>query len=197
MDISGTWKAFGKRAVQSKPIVIDKDEITYYSAVGNSEPVKNTKKFEMLRTYYMRDLECYDLKIEGDEYKSMDYMVHEETINGRPVVIFSIMGMEYDGRGRVVMASFIREEDADLVDENYVSEAVKFWNRRPTVSPTMIKNPTQGGFTMAMGNRMIPLGNQTNDEQSSEVKLWNCGCGLKGNSGKFCPECGKSRPYLP
>lgn len=196
MDISGTWKPFGKQDSMSPFIVIDKDEITYYSAGGNADSTSNTKKFEMLRTYFMKDLECYDLKIEGDEYRSSDYMVHEEIINGRPVAIFSIMGMEFDGRGRIVRASFIREEDADLVDENFVSEAVKFWNRRPSVPPTMM-NPAPGGFTMAMGNGMIPTGNQINDEQSSVVKLWNCGCGLKGIGSKFCPECGTPRPYLP
>lgn len=197
MDISGIWKPFGKWDSMRPSIEINGDEITFYRAVGNSDLQKSTKKFEMLSNYYMRDFECYDLKIEGDEYRSLDYMVHEETVNGKPVAILSAMGMEYDGRGRIVSASLIREEDADLVDENFVSEAVKFWNRRPSVSPTMIMNPTSGGFTMAMVNRMIPTGNQTNDEQSSVVKLWNCGCGLKGISSKFCPECGTPRPYLP
>lgn len=156
MEVNGTWMSYGKFALNKKPIKIDGNEITYWKSVGREEPEEVTSKFVLEKDQaYMPSENCHNLKIEGDEYRALDYMVHEETIGEKKVAILSFMGMEYDGRGRIVLSSFVREEDLGLVNEDFESKAVKYWNKRPAIPMTNIN--AKGPFTMPVMGGMMAL----------------------------------------
>lgn len=200
MDLTGKWVPFGKWLFNTSPIVIEGNTFIYYKEDGS---VDRTRKFETKESLYMGDVKSVDLFFENDEHRSIDYMAHEENINGKTVVILSFMGMEYDGRGRIVMASFTREEDADLVDENFVSKAVECWNRRPSTPMHMGGNLNAGMFNfmmsggpMGMADVNKPVEPIKTDEVRVEGDGWNCACGEINISGKFCPNCGCPKPRV-
>lgn len=211
MDISGKWKAFGgfRYAISRDdssnfiPIEIEGNVMIRRTKDENGELQEIKHKFELREACgYMREYNCRDILIEGDEHHSLDYMVHEETIGDKTVAIISFMGMEFDGRGRIVMCSFIREEDFDLVDENYVTKAYIFWNRRASTSTIQFMNPMlmekmMANNPMALNMEMINTGMadiQANPEPAAPSDGWDCSCGSRNNTHKFCPECGAPRP---
>ena len=124
----------------------------------------------------------------------MDYMVHEEEIKGKTVQVLSWMGMEYDGRGRIVMATFLREEDCSLVGNNFVSKACSFYNKVASI-PSMRMPSNMGPGFMGLGGMMGA--NNMGSAGMKKVEPWNCSCGNKNNIGRFCTECGCPMPKNP
>ena len=41
---------------------------------------------------------------------------------------------------------------------------------------------------------LFQLGGTSETASPAENGSWDCSCGKKGNTGKFCSECGKARP---
>lgn len=200
MDLTGKWKAFGNSFRSDRTIEIKGDEISFWVEYGKEEPKLRKEKFTLRKdTSYMGGDNSYDILIENDEYRREDYMVHEEDINGKTVQIISKMDMEYDGRGRIVIASYVKEEDLSLVDDDFVSKAVKRWNQRPSTPMTfqgVINNPAMISMMTFNGMNMPATMTAASEKTETDTKEdpWKCSCGAANNSGKFCPQCGATRP---
>lgn len=51
-----------------------------------------------------------------------------------------------------------------------------------------------GGAGGANANSLFALGQQQEQQAASESNGWDCACGNRGNTGKFCSECGARKP---
>ncbi len=74
-------------------------------------------------------------------------MCHMENINGKEIPVISQMIMEYDGRGRIVRASYVRKEDRTLVNEDYETRLYKACNKR-TATPMSRMESRKGASIM-------------------------------------------------
>ena len=207
-NLTGTWKPFGRYVKKNPQITIQGQELTFWIGMMRPEPKQTTVHFHLEEGRSLRENHCYNIIIDEEQYKNMDFMVHEETIEGKQVVILSHMGMEYDGRGRIVMASYIREEEYALVNDEFKSLAYQYWNDCPSV-PMMQTGPSGNDF-MGMKLGMMPgmMSGMTagmmpsmtagmvavTPSPVSQVEPWDCSCGNKQITGKFCPECGMPMP---
>ena len=172
----------------------------FWTGVAGPNPSQTSVHFHLEEEHSLRENRCYNLKIDEEQFRNMDFMVHEETIDGKPVVILSQMTMEYDGRGRIVCFSYVREEDYSLVNDDFKSLAYQRWNDRPSV-PMMQMNPGCSFPMGMMAERMSGMAVLRSGEipaavpnPVSKVEPWDCSCGKKQNTTKFCPECGMPMP---
>ena len=204
IELNGTWKPYGQYVNKDRKIIIHGHELTFETDAMSSDSKTATVHFHLVEENSLRENHCYNIKIDEEQYKNTDFMVHEELIEGKPVVILSYMGMEQDGRGRIVFFSYVREKDYALVNDEYKSLAYQYWNERPPV-PMMQVNP-EAGIPMGVMGGMMPgmMGGMTADmisnlmsgmtaaipSQVTQVKPWDCTCGNKQITSKFCPECG-------
>ncbi len=204
MELTGTWKPYGKYAEKDQSITIQGQELTFGIRVADQPPTSTTVHFRLEEEHSLRENHCHNLIIEETEFKIMDFMVHEETIEGRQVVILSKMTMEYDGRGRIVIASYVREEDYRLINDDFKSAAYQYWNDRPAV-PMMQMGPggnvPMGMMSDMMAGRMSAslLGMMSGMQAAApgpvtQVEPWDCTCGNKQITTKFCGECGQPCP---
>ncbi len=152
MELTGTWKPYGKYVNKDQKIIIQDYEITFWTDSVSSNSKQATASFHLEEGGSLKENHCYNIKIDDEQYKNIDFMVHEEIIDGKPVVILSHMDMEYDGRGRIVFFSYVREEDYTLVNDEFKSLAYLYWNERPPVSK-MQKNPNEYmAMSMTLGS---------------------------------------------
>ena len=190
MILTGTWKPYGKYGKNNPDITIQGQELTFWLGVMTPNPRQTTVHFHLEEEHSLRENHCYNIKFDEEEFKNTDLIVHEETIDGKSVVILSDMGMEYDGRGRIVVSSYVREEDYALVNDDFKSLAYKYWNDRPSV-PMMQMNPGMG-FPMGMMSGMTDMSPSPAMPPSpaGPIEPWDCICGEKQITYRFCPECG-------
>lgn len=202
MNLSGIWKPFGRFVHKDQEIIIQDQEITFWIGSAGSNPRQTTVPFHLEEDQSLRKNHCCNIKIDDEEFRNTDYFVHEEIIEEKPVVILSQMTMEYDGRGRIVIFSYVREEDYSLVNDEFKSLAYKYWNDRPSV-PMMQMNPGVGfpmGMMGCMGNMtdlmsgMMNLNSAAVTTPSTTVEPWDCICGNKQITTRFCGECGMPMP---
>lgn len=199
-NLTGAWKPFGRYVKKNPQITIQGQELTFWIGMMRPEPKQTTVHFHLEEGRSLRENHCYNIIIDEEQYKNMDFMVHEETIEGKQVVILSHMGMEYDGRGRIVMASYIREEEYVLVNDEFKSLAYQYWNDRPSVP--MMQTGSSGNDFMGMKLGMMPgMMSGMLDGMSAvtsspvaQVEPWDCTCGNKQITSKFCGECGMPMP---
>ena len=142
MNLTGIWKPYGRYTNKDQNILIQDQELSFWMGAMSPNPKPTTVHFHLEEEHSLRENHCYKIKIDEEQFKDMDYIVHEETIEGKAVVILSYMSMEYDGRGRIVFFSYVREEDYALVNDEFKSVAYKYWNDRPSV-PMMQMNPSE------------------------------------------------------
>lgn len=197
MELTGTWKPYGQYVNKDQKIIIQGQELTFWINAMSLNPEQVTVHFHLVEEKSLRENRCYNIKIDEEQYKNTDFMVHEELIEGKPVVILSHMGMEQDGRGRIVFFSYVREEDYALVNDAFKSLAYKYWNDRPSV-PMMQINPkagismgVMGGMTADMISNLMSGMTAVVSSQTTQVEPWDCTCGNKQITNKFCPECGQ------
>lgn len=196
MELTGTWKPYGQYVNKDQKIIIQGQVLTFWINAMSLNPEQATVHFHLVEENSLRENRCYNIKIDEEQYKNTDFMVHEELIEGKPVVILSYMGMEQDGRGRIVFFSYIRKEDYALVNDEFKSLAYKYWNDRPSVSMMQV-NPNasipmgvMGGMTADMISNLMSDMTAVVPSQATQVEPWDCTCGNKQVSNKFCPECG-------
>lgn len=193
MDITGVWQDVGNRDDTGRNIEIEGNEISCWIGYGSPEPKKKTVKFSLQKDMsFMPEYNAHNLIPEDDSDRWLDYMVHEEVIDSKTVMVLSLMCMEYDGRGRIVMATYVRKEDRNLVEDGFVSKAFQFWNSRPSTSMCNINGP-QIPILGGMFGFILPDA-QTAVKQQGVVDAWNCSCGQENNTGKFCIQCGSKKP---
>ncbi len=192
MDLNGTWKQAGGFVFDTSGIIIKGNELLRRKRIEGREPEWKSDRFSLTEGISMDGCPSWNLKIEGDTYNQMDYMIHEEEIGGKTVTVLSAMGMEYDGRGRIVLATLLREEDHSLVGKDFVSRACKFYNQRPAPSMRMASPPSMD-FMMHWPN--MGAAPQSPSEVKTE-EFWSCSCGNEKNIGRFCTECGSPKPKL-
>ena len=120
-------------------------------------------------------LSCYNIKIDEEQFKNTDFMVHEENIEGKPVVILAQMDMEYDGRGRIVFFSYVREEDYALVNDEFKSVAYQYWNERPSASMMQIEPSANIPMGMMLGRTAMA------QSSARQVEPWFLGDGGSGS----------------
>lgn len=192
IELNGTWKPYGQYVNKDQKITIQGHELTFWIETMSLKPKQTTVHFRLVKDYSMCETRCYNIKIDDVQFKNIDFMVHEESIDGKSVVILSHMDMEYDGRGRIVFFSYVREEDYALVNDEFKSLAYKYWNDRPSV-PMMKMNL---GVDISIGMMGVMMSG-TKSEMATAVpssvtqgKTWDCSCGNKQITNKFCPECG-------
>lgn len=207
MNLTGIWKPYGRYAMKERKITIQDQELTFWIDVVSPNPKQTTVHFHLTEERCLRENQCYNIEIEEEQFKNTDYIVHEEMIGEKPVVILSHMAMELDGRGRIVISSYVREEDYALVNDEFESLAYQYWNNRPSIPMTQI-NPNGNAFlgmmgepiTMGMMQGNMPGlmgGTQTPPAPPTPpapVDPWDCICGKKQITGRFCPECGMPMP---
>lgn len=197
MNLTGIWKPYGKYVYKDQTVTIQGEELTFWPGVADPNARKTTVPFHLEEAHSLRENRCYNIIIDEEQFKNTDFVVHEEVIDGKPVVILSQMMMEYDGRGRIVLFSYVREEDYALVNDDFKSLAYQYWNDRPSTPMTQM-NP---GATLSMGMMAGMAGMMSGGMASaavpnpvSKVEPWDCSCGKKQNTTKFCPECGMPMP---
>lgn len=213
MNLDGIWILVGGFLGSNQSIIIEGNELSRYEFITKSDSERKRFKFSIGEGTYMDDSPSKNLYIEGDTNRLMDYMVHEEEIKGKTVPVLSWMGMEYDGRGRIVMATFLREEDCSLVGNNFVSKACSFYNKVSSISSMRMPSNMGPGF-MGLGGMMganntgsagmmganntgsagMMGANNMGSAGMKKVEPWNCSCGNKNNIGRFCTECGCPMP---
>ena len=194
MELTGIWKPYGRYTNKDQKIMIQGQELTFWEGVFRPNPKQVSVHFHLEEEHCLRENHCYHIMIDEEQYKNNDFVVHEEIIDGKAVVILSSMGMEYDGRGRIVFMSYVREEDYALVNDDFKSVAYQYWNERPSV-PMMQMN-LGGNISMGMMGMMEMMNGMMAEAPSSVVQVdpWNCSCGNKQISSRFCPECGLPMP---
>lgn len=184
MELTGVWQPYGRYIIEDQKIMIQGQELTFWVGAASPYPKQVTVPFHLEEEHCLRENHCYKIMIDDEQFKNTDFMVHEETIEGKPVVILSFMSMEHDGRGRIVFFSYVREEDYTLVSEDFKSLAYKYWNDRPSVS-MMQMNPS---VNISMG--MMCGTTAAAPSPTTQANPWDCTCGKKQITSKFCPECG-------
>lgn len=201
MNLTGIWKPYGKYVNKDQIIMIQGQEITFGIGVAGPNSKQTTVHFHLEEGRSLRENNCHNIIIDEEQFKNTDYMVHEENIEGKTVVILSYMIMEYDGRGRIVFHSYVREEDYELLNDDFKSLAYQHWNDRPSVPMTQMN--LKDDIPMAMMGRMMGsmmLGMPGMMPGAScpvvapgsvtQVEPWDCSCGNKQITTKFCQECG-------
>lgn len=194
MILTGTWKPYGKYGKSNPNIMIADLELTFWTGVMTPNPKQTTVHFHLEEEHSLRENHCYNIKIDDDNFKNMDFMVHEETIDGKTVVILSSMGMEYDGRGRIVFSSYVREEDYELVNDDFKSLAYQYWNDRPSVPMMQMNLGTNIFMGMMSGMTDMPQSPVVAPSPAGPMEPWDCACGKKQITNRFCPECGMPMP---
>lgn len=192
IELNGTWKPYGQYVNKDQKITIQGHELTFWTGVMNPNSKKVTVHFHLSEEHILHENRCYNIKIDKEQYKNTDFMVHEELIEGKPVVILSYMGMEQDGRGRIVFFSYVREEDYALVNDEFKSLVYQYLNDSPSV-PMMKMNPGVDISRGMMGEMMARMKTGMMvavPNQAIQVEPWDCTCGNKQVTSKFCPECG-------
>lgn len=189
MDITGKWVAFSAYAGSDPGLTITKKKFTYAVRKNKGEGYEQRKtgyKLKEIR-HLISGAECFEIELDPlPGYGMPEYYCHMEKIGDKEVPIVSLTTMEYDGRGLIVMVSYIRKKDLDLVTEDYESLLYKTLNRRSAAPMHKVTGiPSMGSFTPPMG---MPYGS------GKKCDPWDCSCGSKGNTGKFCPECGNPMP---
>ena len=76
--------------------------------------------------------------------------------------------------------------------------APMFGQQEPPVAPTPVP-PAADGWDCACGQRGITgkFCSECGAPRSVPAETWDCTCGQKGLTGRFCPECGAKRPEKP
>lgn len=202
MNLTGIWKAIGCTEEEKKDIIIQDGNITFTAGTWN-KPFEKTGAFNLVPENVLQEAGCQKLNLIGEDDDSFDFIVHEEMMDGKQVILLSEMTMEYDGRGRIVGDTYVREADLPLVGNDFVSKARQFFNKRkatPTDNGPM-KEPVEPMGFMGMGammGGMMPgmMASQGMPAPSAApaVEPWDCTCGAKHNGGRFCPECGNMKP---
>lgn len=195
MNLQGKFAAYSRFSVDGKEIVFNGNNVTYSGTdLRTDSMVTYTLPYEMVKAdYLLRNASCYEIRIKSDAFcGNPDFVYHIEKINGKDVEMISRMTMEYDGRGRIVGSSYVKEENLGLVDEDYESLLYQACNHRKSAPMTFQQVP--GGMA-AMGSMMGMNGmGLSADGQKATGPAWDCTCGEKGITGKFCPSCGLPRP---
>lgn len=221
MNLDGKWYLCNSKVVSGKNITIEKDKITLYClTLKNRQSERITTKFTLKNAdYLLCDAECMAFEFgELGEYVKPDLMCHKENIDGQEVVVLSYMLMEYDGRGLIVGASYVRENDLKYIPKEFESRLYKARNESTVSSMNRMGNDSpstgmMGGMTSFMGMKPImqmapgffqqpePTTNSGFIKQPEPAMpanptptSWNCDCGQMNNTGKFCTNCGKKRP---
>jgi len=154
MDLTGIWKPFGKYVTDSQKIIIQGNQISYWRFIGKQGmPQENAEFYLEPEKTDLKESNCYNLLLKGDEYRNYDAIIHEENLLGKNVFILSEMTMEYDGRGRIVRTSYIREDDYSRIDPQFESKAYQYFNNR--IATPM--QATGSGTFMNMGMGMMSL----------------------------------------
>lgn len=203
MNLTGTWKPFGRYVDENQKITIQDQELTFGVGFVGPTPNQTTVHFHLVEGGSLRENHCYNIEIEEAQFRNTDFIVHEETIEGKPVIILSNMCMEYDGRGRIVLASYVREEDYSLVNADFKSLAYKHYNDCPSIP--MTQNNSGAEIAMGMMATMASMADMasvrfgiptstTVSTPSTQMEPWDCICGKKQNTSRFCPECGMPMP---
>lgn len=193
MNIDGKYVTPADCAMEGREIVISGNTISYARRnVYENTYTKVTAPFELRNSSYLpADASCYEIDVKTDKKPELVY--HEETVNGRRVPFISSMMMEYDGRGMIVADTYVKEEHLPLTGKDFESRLYICCNKRKPV-PMM----NMGGAAPAMGSMMnfCPMGTDPSVQQPATGKTavapWDCACGEKGITGKFCPNCGTS-----
>jgi len=202
MELTGTWKAIGCGAAERKDILIQDGAITFTAGTWN-KPFEKTDKFNLVPERVLREVYCQKLDLVGEEDERFDFIIHEEIMGEKIVIILSEMTIEYDGRGRIVGTTYVREEDLPLLGDDFESKAHQFFNRRMVTAPDdhmIIEGMKNNGFMgmgAMMGGPMMGMRSPQNMPTTSTlptVEPWDCTCGKKQITGRFCPECGSAKP---
>lgn len=202
MDLTGIWKPYGRYVNKDQKITIQSQELTFWIGVAGPNPRQTTVHFRLVEEHSLRENHCCNLEIDEERFKNTDFIVHEETIEGKTVAILSMMIMELDGRGRIVGKSYVREEDYALVNDEFKSLAYQHWNARPSVTMMQMdrggffpigmmsgKSGMSGGAGMMSGEMPAAAPNPV-----TRVEPWDCICGNKQITTRFCSECGMPMP---
>lgn len=197
MNIEGKFVTAEDYALEGKEIVISGNTISYTKRnVYENTYSKVTAPFELKKSSYLpTDAACHNIDVKTDKKPELVY--HEEIINGKTVPFISSMIMEYDGRGMIVAFTYVKEEYLPLINEDFESRLYIRCNKS-THSPMM----NMGGVAPAMGSMMdfqtmgAGLSMQQPTAGKTAVAPWDCTCGEKGITGKFCPNCGLPCPGL-
>ncbi len=188
-DLQGTWVKINSRFPKNNNIEIHENEITFPVSDPCADAVVNkSAEFELCEANYMIHGECCSLKLEGGDYPKPEFYCHMDNVDGKDFPVLSLMTMEYDGRGLIVIATFVLAKDSAFIKPDFESRMYQTCNRRN--APAMMNlNFTSGDMMKFMMSGM-------NTPQPSKVnaEAWNCACGGQGNTGNFCSECGSPRP---
>lgn len=157
IELNGTWKPYGQYVNKDQKIMIQGHELTFWTDAMSPNSKQTTAHFHLVEEHSLRENHCYNIKIDEEQFKNTDLMVHEELIEGKQVVILSYMGMEHDGRGRIVFFSYVREEDYELVNDEFKSLAYQYLNNRPSVPMMQMNLGVDISFGMLGG---LPMSRQ-------------------------------------
>lgn len=205
MEIKGNFKAFGRLCRSGREIAFDGSTIRYTAADIRTDVTHTAQySYEAVSCDYMLpNASCHEIRICSEDSSSKpDLVYHVENVDGKEIHIVSEMFMEYDGRGRIVGVSYIKEEDLPFVNDSFESRLYKSCNNRTPVSmmnPEFIGGAGMMNMMGMMNSGLVPgMGSAAPAEPSSAPAVssepWDCICGEKGNTGNFCRNCGMKRP---
>lgn len=197
IDLQRTWVLLDDRNPLNGEIKIGGNKVTFPvpSRKGNFTEDR-TEEFELREsTHLVSDCESCELRLSNGNSSSADFICHVESVGDREIPFLSRMTMELDGRGLVVIATYVPSEYAGLLDKDYKTRLYKSCNERVVtfMNPEFIYGGSNGLSMEAffsMTNQTAPAANV---EQKTDIAPWNCACGKQGNTGKFCGECGRPR----
>lgn len=134
-DLNGEWVPATNGMTDRKEVSVNENTITFMAMdfnTGNIQP--KTVRFELQRVNYMlHDCECYKIKLEEGAYSGLEFFCHVEEVGGKAIPVISMMTMEYDGRGLIVVASFVRRADRELIPQDFRSQMYRTCNEKPSI----------------------------------------------------------------
>ncbi len=109
---------FGHKADEFE-YVVEKDTISFRTGLIVDPRSKwNTVNFTLEKNISIRQFDAWDIKLSDDiKHKRECDIFHIEEVDGHPVRFISTTAFEYDGRGLIVLGTYVNEEDKAFVPE--------------------------------------------------------------------------------